>query len=425
MRSRNLWSSLSIGLATVLLVLPAGGATYRVLHRFNGKPGEWPTSRVTPDAAGNLYGTTSGGGKAGCSAYATCGTVFELERTAEGYNYKTLHEFDGTDGGVPAAGVILDASGNLYGTTPAWGLYGYGTVFQVTPTSHGRWKEKVLHSFQGYEGANPDGDLIFDSQGNLYGTTYTGFIQNGGGVVFQLSPSSKGEWTETTLVGFQGGSGQGDIPSGALTFDTAGNLYGATRFGGTTGNGVVFELTPQSNGQWTETVVYSFAGGTDGGVPTGDLVFDTRGNLYGTTASGGDLHCKYNGCGVVFELSQTSGTWQDNTLYVFCSARRCKDGAWPAAGVTFDASGNLYGTTLAGGVAGCTFCGTVFKLTPETGGKWTYKAIHHFAQQSAGGTGPEAGVIFDSRGRLYGTTNGGGDLNCFSGGCGVVFEMAP
>jgi hypothetical protein len=224
------------------------------------------------------------------------------------------------------------------------------------------------------------------------------------------------------------------VPTGSLVFDSAGNLYGATLLRDTgTEDGVVFELTPQQNGQWVESILYEFMGGSDGAVPNGGLVFDASGNLYGTTRSGGnDKACEYRGCGVVFELSPALGAWTESILYTFCSQRKCGDGAIPVAGVIFDAKGNLYGTTSKD--SGCpsnnAVCGTVFELAPNSKGSWVERVIHRFILLSSDGFGPEAGVIFDSAGHLYGTTEYGGYTNvktCPSGqnGCGVVFEMTP
>jgi hypothetical protein len=257
---------------------------------------------------------------------------------------------------------------------------------------------------------------------------------NQGGTVFELTPGENGQWTQNTLVGFEGeGSLEGDEPSGSLTFDSAGNLYGSTWYGGTDDVGVIFELMPQQNGQWTESVLYNFTGGADGDVPNDGLVFDASGNLFGTTRGGGnDRACDYGGCGVVFELSPASGNWTETTLYTFCSQRKCGDGAIPAASVIFDVKGNLYGTTLKD--SGCpsiyAVCGTVFRLAPNPKGGWAERVIHRFILLSSDGFGPEAGVIFDSMGHMYGTTEYGGDTNaktCPTGesGCGVVFEMIP
>jgi uncharacterized repeat protein (TIGR03803 family) len=441
MRAKQLLSAMGWAFTAILLLLfsvqSARAATsYAVLHRFEGKPGEFPISSLTLDADGNLYGTTVQGGR-GSQCSLGCGTVFELERTSKGWSYKVLHEFESNDalpdGALPYAGVIFDSNGNLYGTTCCGGTAGYGTVFELTPTSGQQWKEKILYNFQGPEGAFPEAELIFDGQGNLYGTT-TSWYDDQGGSVFKLAPGSNGQWTESTLISFPDPSGA-IVPSGSLALDSAGNLYGATAFGGSpSGDGVVFELTPQQNGQWLETILYKFMGSSDGAVPNGGLVFDGEGNLYGTTGAGGNNKaCDYSGCGTVFELTPGSVGWTEESLYVFCSVEKCRDGAVPATGVTFDAQGNLYGTTAEGGSSGFCYglrgCGDVFELTPDTKGGWTEKVIHLFHPLSAGGGGPRAGVIFDSAGHLYGTTEYGGydQLPCpiAENGCGVVFEIVP
>ena len=278
----------------------AGGAwTEKVLHNFNhnGTDGYWPIASPILDAAGNLYGTTFQGG-----AY-DLGTVFELTPTGGGWTETVLHTFSGyTDGGSPWAGLVFDTAGNLYGTTPYGGDYYAGTVFELTPTAGGGWTKQVLHSFSpdctdGYE---PYAGLIFDTAGNLYGTTSAGgtYSCNGsqGGTVFELTPTEGGGWTETVLHSFNSNGTDGIIPYASLVFDTAGNLYGTTVSGGTYNYGTVFKLSPGEGG-WTETVLHTF-NGTDGAAPYAGLIRDAAGNLYGTTFLGG----AYGG-GTVFELT--------------------------------------------------------------------------------------------------------------------------
>jgi uncharacterized repeat protein (TIGR03803 family) len=353
--------------------------------------------------------------------------------------YKVLHIFKIKDGAGPVAGLIFDGTGNLYGTTSFGGNLGdcggagCGVVFKLTPNSDGSWTETVLYSFTGgKDGFTPRADLIFDGAGNLYGTTAYGgsFGGNCGsigcGVVFKLTPNSDGTWTESVLCTFTG-SGDGVIPYGGLTFHAAGNLYGTTLEGGNLsdcggyGCGVVFKLTPNSDGTWTEKVLYSFTGGKDGGNPQADLIFDAAGkNLYGTTDGGGNPNCESKaGCGVVFELSpNTDGSWREKVLHRFI----VKGGAYPQGALIFDPTGNLYGTTQ---VASTGVNGLVFKLTPNADGSWTESVLHRFTS-SKDGAFPFAGLIFDGAGNLYGTTAYGGNLNCQGGsGCGVVFELVP
>src|SRR5664280_840402 len=270
----------------------------KVLHNFNndGTDGVGPRASLIFDAAGNLYGTTRIGGTYGS------GTVFELMPVAGGtWTEQVLHSFgNGADGREPVAGLILDTAGNLYGTTVAGGTYGDGTVFELTPAAGGNWTEQVLHNFNsdGTDGTNPNAGLIFDATGNLYGTTPDGGTYAYYGTVFELTPDGSGGWTERVLHSFGNGT-DGSSPYTGLVFDAAGNLYGATLYGGTYGAaGTVFELTPAGGGTWTEQVLHNFGSGTDGANPYAALVRDAAGNLYGTTNYGGT-----NNDGTVFEIT--------------------------------------------------------------------------------------------------------------------------
>src|ERR1019366_2789841 len=326
----------------------------------NGTDGNYPYAGLIFDAAGNLYGTTVQGGT------YNYGTVFELTPAAGGgWTEKVLHNFNynGTDGAYPYAGLIFDAVGNLYGTTDGGGTYSYGTGFEVTPEAGGVWTEKVLHNFNynGTDGANPYAGLIFDVVGNLYGTT-----QGGGtysyGTVFELTPAAGGVWTEKVLHNFNNNGTDGAYPYAGLIFDAARNLYGTTEVGGTHNDGTVFELTPAGGGSWTEKVLHNFNNnGTDGADPRAGLIFDAAGNLYGTTYVGDT----YN-YGAVFELTPAGGgSWTEKVLHNFNN--NGTDGAWPYAGLIFDAAGNLYGTTAGGGTYGG---GGGFGVTPPAGGGW-------------------------------------------------------
>jgi hypothetical protein len=308
-------------------------------------------------------------------------------------------------------------------------------IFAVCPTAWAAsWKEKVLYSFQGSpDAAMPVGGVVFDRQGNLYGTALGG-PDGTQGTVFQLSPPIKkgGSWTELVIYAFQGkGKNDGQIPSGGLIVDGAGNLYGVTAYGGTggclllgtlVGCGTVYEMSPpkQKGGKWTETILYSLQGGNDGYYPSGTLVFDGAGSLYGATLFGGGFGtCDdniYLYCGTVFKLSppkQQTAAWTEKVLYSFKGVGQGKqsgDGANPGGGLVFDSSGAVHGTTYFGGNnhgtcaggSGGTGCGIVFKLSPPVQGeKWTKTTIHRFNGQD--GTNPTAGMIFDNKGFLYGT----------------------
>jgi uncharacterized repeat protein (TIGR03803 family) len=391
--------------AGILLVTSTGAAAQdKVLHNFANDhvDGNDPYSSLTFDAAGNLYGTTYDGG-----AY-NYGTVFELTPAAGGtWTEKVLHSFinDGTDGQQPYAGLIIDAGGNLYGTTFYGGPYGYGTAFELTPAAGGTWTEKVVWSFgSGTDGNEPYAGLISDAAGNLYGTTDGGGTAFSG-TVFQLTPAGGGTWTEKVLHSFVGGT-DGTAPFGSLIFDAAGNLYGTTSEGGaynscSGGCGTVFELTPAAGGTWTEKVLWSFGNGTDGANPQAGLIFDAAGNLYGTTYSKGS-----NGGGTVFELSPAAGgTWTEQVLHNFGSGT---DGAKPQAGLIFDGAGNLYGTTSLGGSYNG---GAVFRLNAQG-----ESLLHSFS--GTDGISPQGGMLLDTSGNLYGTTAQGGSSNV-----GTVFEI--
>jgi len=316
------------------------------------------------DAAGNLYGTNSSGG-----TYTYYGTVFELTPTAGGgWTEQVLHSFNnnGTDGLYPSSGLIFDAAGNLYGTTSGGGDYSCngssqcGTVFELSPTEGGGWTETVLHSFgAGTDGSGPTGSLIFDGGGNLYGATYAGGTSNVG-TVFELSPNGSGGWTESVLYSFNNNGSDGNYPYAGLVFDSAGNLYGTTYYGGTSNQGSIFKLSPNGGGGWTETVLHSFDfnfNETDGAYPTAGVIFDHAGNLYGTTDNGGT--CNY---GTAFEFSPAGGgNWTETVLHSFCNGGA--DGYRPFAGLIIDHAGNLYGTTSVGG-SGTSAIGTVFEIAP-------------------------------------------------------------
>jgi uncharacterized repeat protein (TIGR03803 family) len=419
MRRQKSWFTMSGILAVLALavMLPAGSraaSKYKVLHRFKGATdGANPNFNLIFDAAGNLYGTTPGGGAHGG------GTVFKLKPDSDGsWTENVLYSFCSNcgDAEYPVGGLVFDAMGNLYGTTGSQS----GTVFKLAPNADGSWTESVLHSFLGgSDGQFPSAGLIFDAGGNLYGTTFYGGDLNcdsiGCGTVFKLAPNADGSWTESVLYRFTGGDGMG--PNGGLIFDAAGNLYGTTAGGGTFGRGVVFKLASQSDRSWTESVLLSF-NGANGAFPyTAGLIFDTAGNLYGTTRLGGSRKCLSSGagCGVVFKLTpKTDGTWTESVLHYYAD----HPAANPYASLIFDAVGNLFGTTandyspLGDGV--------VFKMVPQSDGSWAFNVLHVFLGKPA--LRPYDSLVLDKAGNLYGTAS-----ECGSGeGCnGVVFEISP
>jgi len=327
---------------------------------------------------------------------------------------------------------------------------GCGVVYKLTPTASGPWQQTVLYTFTGgSDGALPWAGVILDSAGNVYGTTQAGghaFTCNAGGggcgVVYKLTPTDQGPWTESILHAFTGNA-DGNQPLGGLTFDGSGNLYGVTYEGGDTsvscfgssfpGCGTVFELTPTTSGPWTEKTLYAFKGGTDGATPLFNVILDSSGNVYGTAIYGGDLtagNCPggygYDGpagCGVVFELKQ--GTWEESVLYAFTGGG---DGSLGLSQLVFDSAGNLYSTTADGGnlaTPKCQYtnfpgCGVVFKLTHADAAPWTETVLTTF--DVADGAGPESNLLLDSAGNVYGMTNYGGDAACT---CGVVFKLEP
>lgn len=386
---------------TAFVTQSAQAQTFTVLHDFTrGKDGASPEVGLSIDGAGNLFGTANSGGSAGF------GTAVELARDHGGFDFKVLHTFTGgsvgsTDGGGPAARVIFGPNGTLYGSTTFGGNANGGVVYNLGPRSP-FIKENILHSFTGgNDGSRPSGDLLVDQTGNIYGTaSFGGATFNG--VVFELTPSGSG-FTEDVLYTFTGGN-DGALPSSGVISDAAGNLYGTAGSGGAFGFGTVFELTGSGPSR-TEQTLYSFQDASDGGFPSGGLIFDASGNLYGTTSTGGA-----GGGGTVFKLTPSGGgSFTFTLLFSFTGS------GGPAATLTMDAAGNIYGTTTNDGAFGQ---GSVFKLTPSGGG-FTFTSLHDFTGGTDGGR-PFSNVIFDAAGNLYGTTlQGGADA------AGVVFEITP
>jgi uncharacterized repeat protein (TIGR03803 family) len=428
----------AIGAMIALVIVAAGPSlsaqTPRVIHEFNDTKGGNPVAQLVFDSSGNLYGTAQTGGRAKCTS--DCGVVFKLYKSASGgWIEDVLHSFRGgkTDAGSPLAGVVFDGAGNMYGTTYGGGSslcggYGCGAVYELSPTITGGWTYSVIYAFSGgADGAQPLSQLVLDGSGNLYGTTLYGGANDFGGV-FELSHAS-GAWTEAVLYSFTGGS-DGAEPYAGVVFDGSGNLYGTTWKGGLTGGicasqgcGVVFELS-KSSGAWTESVLHTFSGGADGAYSQASLTIDTHGNLYGVTGTGGvSGGCGGEGCGLVFELSNSGGTWTETVLLTFqpgTSGFGGPGGANPYSGVTLDALGNLYGATHNGGVHGD---GVVFELSPPTTAGWTETVLHSF--NVINGELPQSGVTLDGSGNLYGAAPYGGTGGYCGGSCGTIYEITP
>jgi hypothetical protein len=483
----TLWRSALCGVVALLPTtgfagVAAAADTEQVLYSFcsqsNCSDGANPTATLITDKAGNLYGTSQTGGNNrgqcqndGFNGINGCGVVFELTpKPGGGWTETVLYAFcsqsnctDGFD--VPNGKLIMDAAGNLYGTTESGGAnnsanecggLGCGVVFELTPTQSGGWTYSVIYNFcsqtncaDGYEGG---GGLIMDGSGNLYGTALggsgrgaTGATGVGSGVVFELTPRSGGGWTETVLYNFCSqtncADGQTPFPNDGLIMDGSGNLYGTTAFGGNgsssglLGSGVVFELTPRSGGGWTETVLYNFCSQSncaDGADPQASLTMDAKGNLFGTAPGGGNGSPSGSGSGVVFELKpKVGGGWTEMVLYNFCSqgGANCTDGEIPGGALLMDAAGDLYGTTPAGGNPNTCLeftpsgCGVVFELAPNQSGGWTETTLYTFCSQTncADGGNPQSALIMDGSGNLYGANDVGGNSNS----AGVVFELIP
>ncbi|MBA3916436.1 MAG: hypothetical protein H0X25_21845 [Acidobacteriales bacterium] len=306
--------------------------------------------------------------------------------------------------------MIFDGNGNIFGTTKSGGRFGQGTAFELSPVGDGSWKEQVLHSF----GASGDGivpyvGLVLNSAGNLFGVTNRGGTYDTG-VAFELSPTVGAGWTETIIHNFGKGE-DGQYPVGGLAIDQSGSLYGTAEAGGAHGIGLAFELSPVDGG-WKETILHQFAS-PDGGVPTDTLTFDSSGHLFGTTTSYG----RYSK-GTVFELSPTgAGTWKLTVLYDFGS--HSEDGYSPFSGVTLSSTGTIYGTTTVGGKYGL---GTIFQLSPNAGEAWNQTVLYDFSGYWFGrsdGAYPYGKLTLDPSDNLYGTTVSGG-----SSDGGLVFDIA-
>ena len=407
----SLWA-LAVALTT-LAAQCANAQTYEVLHSFSGGgDGGYPLAGVTIDRAGNLYGTTFAGGS------HDGGSVYELKPHNGSWTLSMLYSFSGNDGAGPAAGVVFGPDGNLYGTTQYGGNASRycdsscGTVFKLRPPAHlcaslsCSWTETVLHAFTGMDGGNPAYvNLVFDQAGNIYGTTYNGGaigILRGMGTVFELT-SSGGNWSLAGIHVFQGDDGA--HPLSGVLLDQAGHVFGTTSEGGTgmcgSGTcGTVFQLT-RSGSVWAQNFLYSFSGGSDGDTPVGGLIFDSSGNIFGSTAN----------IDTVFQLTPSGGSWSYSLLHTFGDGGGNECG--PRGNLVMDSAGNLYGVTYCSAPNGA-----AFKLTPSGDGNWTYTLLHAF--EGSGGIFPGGSVALDANGNLYGTASGGGQS-----GNGVIWKITP
>jgi uncharacterized repeat protein (TIGR03803 family) len=397
--------------------LSANAQTLKILHNFGVVPGDGniASSPLLPDAAGNFYGMTSFGG------VHNLGTVYRLSPTSSGdFKETILYSFKGgsKDGATAIGALFRDSAGNLYGTTPVGGInaavcdglgfgpVGCGVVFELTPTASGKWTETVLHRFTGTDGGVPYSGLVRDSKGNLYGATTVGGIA-GLGVVYKLSHTSSG-WKQTVLHSFTGNS-DGATPflnETTLALDAHGNIYGSTYRGGAADAGIVFKLSPpKTSGAWTEKILYTFQGGADGSQPFTGVTLDKAGNVYGGTLRGGT----HIGSGTIFKLTAANG-YAKTILHNFTLTDPAVD--IPNTPI-IDANGNLYGTTEY----------ALFKLTPGSTG-WEETALWNW-QVSGVGTGLTlyAPQTVDAEGNFYGTTVWGGQAGFSTGG--VAWEVIP
>jgi uncharacterized repeat protein (TIGR03803 family) len=387
-----------------LSLVTATATTTDVIFSFEEDNGEYADTDLETDSAGNIYGSTVLGGDHGS------GTVFQLSPTSTGWEQTVLYSFTGgADGGEPYKGVTIDRHGNLYGTAVTGGSGGCeggcGVVYKLTH-SNGTWNQTVIYAFTGADdGSGPGARVTVDRSGNVYGMTPTGGTY-GAGTIYKLQPNA-GSYTFQVIHTFTGGNDGSSGSAGRMLLDH-GRLYGAATTGGTYGNGVVFELTPTTVGEWDFRTLYSFHGQPDGSFPYGALLRASSGKIYGTTYYGGR-----NGIGSVYELSPRSvGEWNERIIYSFQTG---SDGNSPISNLVSDTAGNFYGTTSEGGLG----TGTIFKLAPAGGGRWTESVVHSFAGPPDGGFSYN-GMVVDPFGNFYGATVHGGTADD-----GSVYQFTP
>jgi len=393
----------------------APAQTYRLIHVFENQDndGSHPSTGVTL-RNGVLFGTTSS------SPENSNGAVFQLSGTYEGWSLTPLFQFPSDHNrsrGADPGAVVFGPDGHIYDNTGGGGASGYaGVVFELTPlTSTCKaapcpWNEDVLYNFLESPGGTwPSGVISVDQQGNIYGTTYGGGAKGGGTVYKMAKPGNT--WTETPIWNFSGVL-DGGLPEGGVIMDVSGNLFGTAYVGGTYGYGIVFELS-YVNGRWLEARLHDFQGSSDGGYPIAGLLLDDSGNLYGSTVGEGQGNVE-----TIFELTPSGDSYSFNVLYSF--ARNDMQQCGPTAALTMDAMGNLYGTTKCDGAYGY---GNVFKLSNTHDG-WVYTSLHDFTGGTDGGS-PYSTVTIDAAGNLYGTAAWGGDDYFCLFGCGVAWMIKP
>ncbi|HTT83401.1 MAG TPA: choice-of-anchor tandem repeat GloVer-containing protein [Rhizomicrobium sp.] len=385
--------SAAVGLLASSPAAPAFAQGFNVIHNFtNGSDGGVPGYSLVLDKKGDLVGAASQGGA------DQAGIIFRMAQKKSGWSLKPVYNFDGT-AGQPEWGVTLH-KGSIYTNASYVSVFG-GACGSAMQIAHGQ--ATLMWTYTKKVDGCPTGNLALDKSGNAYGVTQSGG-PNGWGAVFELSPSGS-SWTETILHAFAG-EGDGGNPYSGLIIDKSGNLYGAATRGGNSGCGgygcgTLFELSPSQSG-WNYTALYAFGGGDDGGSPVAGLMMDKSGNLYGATESYGA-----NGGGTVFELSPSQGNWNFSVLASLTGT------TGPVAALSMDSLGNLYGTNYRDGADNY---GSVFEVSPSNGG-WTYTDLYDFTGGSDGGY-PGGGVTLDAEGNLYGTTVLGGADNY-----GVVWEI--
>jgi len=430
--SEHSWNLLSLVMVAACLFFlvtfvapPSYAQTFTVLHTFTGgADGANPIAGLTPDH-GSFYGTTAAGGLSSGGGNGH-GVVFRMQLHGSSWILTPLYNFSGGgDGNSPQGRVIVGPDGSLYGTTASAAHNGCscGNVFNLKPpptrpaTPLTPWVETTLYYFDDFAGGGfyPTGDIAFDAAGNLYGTTFTGGNDQlcfgiGCGTVYELTRSGQ-SWSANFLYDF---TEVAYNPVTGVTLDQSGNLY-FTATQGSFAHGAVMELSPTGSG-WTVNTLYSF-NGSGPGDPVAGVILDSQGNLYGAAAAGGS-----GGGGVVFELTPSGGGWSLNTLYNLSGD---PPSPGPVANLLMDSGGNLYGTTRADGAFGK---GSVFKLTPSGGSGWTYATLYDFTG-GADGANPRASLVMDASGNLYGTTYAGGTVgsqcdHTQGSQCGVVFEIS-